>query len=36
MQTLNIIQTLNYDLDRQKMSIDDKIISIENVNIVST
>ena len=30
------MQTLNYDLDRYKISIDDKIIAIKNVNIVLT
>ena len=36
MQNLNIVQTPNYDLDRWKMSTDDKIIATENVNIVPT
>ena len=36
MQTLNIIQIPNYDLNGWKMSTDDKIIAIENVNTVST
>ena len=36
MQTLNIVQTRNYDLDRQEMSIDDKLVATENVNTMST
>ena len=35
MQTLKIVQTPNYDFDRQKMSTDDKIVATENVNTMS-
>ena len=36
MQTLNIVQTPNYDLDRQKISTDHEIIATKNVNTMST
>ena len=34
MQTLNIVQTTNYNLDNQKMSINDKITATENFNTI--
>ena len=36
MQTLNIVQTPNYDLDRYNISIDDKITSTEIANTLNT
>ena len=36
MQILNIVQTLIYNLDHYKMSTDDKITTMKNINTVST
>ena len=36
MQTLNIVRTLNYDLDCYKISTDDKITTTKNVCTSST
>ena len=36
MQTINIVQTTNYDLDRKLTSTDDKRIATKNVNTMST
>ena len=34
--TLNIVQTINYNMNCQKILINGKITATENVNIVST
>ena len=36
MQIIKFVQTPNYDLNRLKMSIDYKIIAIENINTILT